>query len=80
MSKFAVGLTVPRARTDCPLAGRETAEVARRLADELSARIFAMGVGRGVVRCDLEQIVAAGGAPDAAERYLPLRTLADAPW
>ncbi|KAK9844198.1 hypothetical protein WJX81_007814 [Elliptochloris bilobata] len=59
---------------------RETAEVARRLADELSARVFAMGVGRGVVRCDLEQIVAADGAGDAAERYLPLRTLADAPW
>ena len=54
--------------------------MARRLADELSARMYAMGVGRGVVRCDLEQIVAADGAPDAAERYLPLRTLADAPW
>ena len=39
-----------------------------------------MGVGRGVVRCDLEQIVGADGAGNAAERYLPLRTLADAPW
>jgi len=42
--------------------------------------VFAMGVGRGVVRCDLEQIVAADGGGDASERYLPLRTLSDAPW
>jgi uncharacterized protein YegL len=61
----------------------EAKEITARLVDEQgNVALHAFGVGRGVDRVELLRIV--GGAcpsgEDAANRYLPLMVLEDAPW
>jgi hypothetical protein len=56
-------------------------KVAERLADEqANVSIFALGVGRGVERTELDRIVAVCGADKVATRYIPLCTIDENPW
>ncbi len=55
--------------------------MAERLADEqANVSIFALGVGRGVERTELDRIVAVCGADKVATRYIPLCTIDENPW
>lgn len=55
--------------------------MAERLVDEQGrVSIFALGVGRGVEKAELERIIAVCGADKASGRYTPLCTIDEAPW
>ena len=55
--------------------------MAERLVDEQSGvAIFALGIGRGVEKAELERIIAVCGRDKAAARYTPLCTIDEAPW
>lgn len=63
------------------LAGREAVKMAERLADEQAhVSIFALGVGRGVEKTEMQKIIGVCGADKVAARYIPLYTLDEAPW
>ena len=62
-------------------AGREAVRMAERLVDEQSGvAFFALGVGRGVEKSELDRIIAVCGPHVAASRYTPLCTIDEAPW
>ncbi len=55
--------------------------MAERLADEqANVSIFALGVGRGVEKTEMERIIAVCGDDKVALRYIALSTLDEAPW
>jgi len=55
--------------------------MAERLADEqANVSIFALGVGRGVEKSEMQRIISVCGADKVASRYIPLCTLDEAPW
>ncbi|CAL8468573.1 g8113 [Coccomyxa elongata] len=61
--------------------GREAVKMAERLADEqANVSIFALGVGRGVEKTEMQRIIGVCGADKVALRYIPLCTLDEAPW
>lgn len=63
------------------LSGREAVKMAERLADEqANVSIFALGVGRGVEKSEMQRIISVCGADKVASRYIPLCTLDEAPW
>ena len=62
---------------------QEAKEITARLVDEQgNVELHAFGVGRGVDRLEMLRIVggACAAGEDAANRYLPLMVLDDAPW
>ncbi|KAL4436894.1 hypothetical protein ABPG75_004033 [Micractinium tetrahymenae] len=60
---------------------REAAEMAARLGDEQACvRLHAYGVGRGVDREELMRIIGGREPETAADRYLGLMVLDEAPW
>ena len=62
-------------------AGREAVRMAERLVDEQAGvAIFALGVGRGVEKTELDRIIGVCGTDKAAARYMPLCTIDEAPW
>jgi hypothetical protein len=55
--------------------------MAERLVDEQSGvAIFALGVGRGVEKGELDKIIGVCGEDKALQRYMPLCTIEEAPW
>ncbi len=62
-------------------AGREAVRMAERLVDEQAGvAIFALGVGRGVEKTELDRIIGVCGQDLAPSRYMPLCTIDEAPW
>ncbi len=55
--------------------------MAERLVDEQAGvAIFALGVGRGVEKTELDRIIGVCGEDLAPSRYMPLCTIDEAPW
>ena len=62
-------------------AGREAVRMAERLVDEQSGvAFFALGVGRGVEKTELDRIIGVCGEDKVPSRYMPLCTIDEAPW